>query len=431
MNNPQTTAPLITVVGVPEDGCMSLSSRAVNAVSQARVLAGHSRLLQWFPQFNGRRLTMEQGYQPWFSQLIDESEEGDVVVLASGDPLFYGIGHALIKQLDPQTLRFIPSLSSMQLAFSRLAEPWQDARSISLHGRALKGLVAKLQQDDLFAVLTDSINTPVAIARHLLTFGETCWQISVCEQLGASGEVIRQFDVSQLAAMENDDFDPLNVVVLKRRQPRFWGGMGQYADDEAFEKRMPQRGLITKQPIRHLALAALKLRPQSIVWDIGTGSGSIAIESAKQCWQGQVFTVECNEACYAAIEANFITHATDNVTLVKGKAPEAMANLPAPDAVFVGGSRGAIDPILAGAWQQLKPGGVLVTTAVTLDSVVAMYQWSKQHCLDPKVQLAAISQGVPLAHYTRYQADNPIHLFIFEKTVLLEKPVTQQGNNYE
>ncbi|MGF1723769.1 precorrin-6y C5,15-methyltransferase (decarboxylating) subunit CbiE [Photobacterium nomapromontoriensis] len=425
MNESTVIAPVITVVGVPEDGCMSLTSRAINAVSQARVLAGHTRLLQWFPQFNGRRLTMEQGYQSWFNQVIDESEEGDVVVLASGDPLFYGIGNALIKHLEPQSLRFIPSLSSMQLAFARLAEPWADARCISLHGRVLRGLVARLQQGDLFTVLTDSLNTPVTIARHLLAFGETSWQVSVCEQLGAAGETVRQFDVSQLAGMNNDDFDPLNVVVLKRLQHRFWGGMGQYADDEAFEKRMPQRGLITKQPIRHLALAALKLRPTDTVWDIGTGSGSIAIESAKQCWQGKVFTVECNEACYSAIEANFITHATDNVTLVKGKAPEAMAKLPPPDAVFVGGSRGAIDTILAIAWQQLKPGGVLIATAVTLDSVAAIYQWSKQHSLDPKVQLASISHGVPLAQYTRYQADNPIHLFIFEKPLLIEKPVIQ------
>ncbi|PSW05967.1 precorrin-6y C5,15-methyltransferase (decarboxylating) subunit CbiE [Photobacterium lipolyticum] len=415
----------ITIVGVPEDGCASLTSRAVNAVAQARVLAGHPRLLRWFPQFKGCLLDMSEGFKPWLNQIIDESEEGDVVVLASGDPLFYGIGSTLIKHLDRRELCFIPSPSSIQLAFARLALPWQDARCLSLHGRAIGGLVCQLQHGDLFALLTDSKNTPPAIARHLLHYGETSWQISVCEQLGSPEERIRQYTVAELAELAGDAFDPLNVAIAKRTARQFWGEFGQFADDEAFEKRMPQRGLITKQPIRHLALGELKLRPAATVWDIGTGSGSIAIEAAKQCWQGQVFTMECNEACYPAIEANIAAHRTDNVTLVKGKAPAALADLPAPDAVFVGGTRGAMADILSHCWERLSEDGVLVTTAVTIDSVVEIHQWSKQHQLNPKVQLAAISQSVPLAHYTRYQAENPIHLFIFEKSVTL------QGNNNE
>jgi precorrin-6Y C5,15-methyltransferase (decarboxylating) len=415
----------ITVVGVPEDGCMGLTSRAVNAVEQARVLAGHPRLLQWFPQFKGSLLPMNEGFKPWFNQIIDESEEGDVVVLASGDPLFYGIGTTLVKRLGQSELRFIPSPSSMQLAFARLALPWQHATCLSLHGREIAGLVCQLQQGDLFALLTDSKNTPQVIARHLLHYAETPWQISVCEQLGSPTERIRHYDVETLAAMADDAFDPLNVMIVKRTVPQYWGGLGQFADDESFEKRMPQRGLITKQPIRHLALGALKIRPAATVWDIGTGSGSIAIEAAKQCWQGKVFTVECNAPCYPAIEANIAAHSTDNVTLIKGKAPAVLIVLPTPDAVFIGGTRGAMADILSHCWQRLNPGGVLVTTAVTIDSVVDIHQWSKQQQLNPKVQLAAISQGVPLAHYTRYQAENPIHLFIFEK------PLTEQGNNHE
>jgi len=415
----------ITIVGVPEDGCTSLTSRAVNAVAQARVLAGHPRLLRWFPQFKGTLLSMSEGFRPWLNQLIDESEEGDVVVLASGDPLFYGIGSTLIKYLDQRELCFIPSPSSMQLAFSRLALPWQDARCLSLHGRGMSGLVCQLQHGDLFALLTDSTNTPQAIAQHLLHYGETSWQLSVCEQLGAPTERITHYRINELAELTGEDFDPLNVVIAKRTTPNFWGAHGQFADDDAFDKRMPQRGLITKQPIRHLALAEMKLRPAATVWDIGTGSGSIAIEAAKQSWQGKVFTMECNDACYPAIEANIAAHGTDNVTLVKGRAPEALAELPAPDAVFVGGTRGSMADILSHCWQQLAGQGVLVVTAVTIDSVVEIHQWSKQNLLNPKVQLAAVSQGVPLAHYTRYQAENPIHLFIFDKSA------TQQGNNNE
>lgn len=405
----------ITVVGVPEDGCLSLTSRAVNVVVKARVVAGHPRHLEWFPQFEGVFLDMTSGFSQWMSQVIEESEEGSVVVLASGDPLFFGIGTTLLKKMPANELNFIPTSSSPQLAFSRLGLPWNEARFLSCHGRSMQGLTSQMQQGDLFAFLTDYKNTPQVLAQHLAAYSETSWTLSVCEQLGGSAERVRHFSVEELCA-EISDFDKLNVVVAQRKSHHRWGGHGQFANDESFLKRLPQKGLITKQAVRNLVLTSLKVQPDSVVWDIGSGSGSVAIESAKLCWKGRVYAVECNDPCFDSIQENCRAHGTDNVTLIKAKAPDGLDELPSPDAVFIGGSRGQMDDILYAAWQRLNLGGRLLVSAVTIDTVSEVYQWAKQHQIHLDTQLINISQTQPLAHYQRYQAENPIHLFSMIKT---------------
>ncbi|SHO54656.1 bifunctional cobalt-precorrin-7 (C(5))-methyltransferase/cobalt-precorrin-6B (C(15))-methyltransferase [Vibrio quintilis] len=408
----------IVVIGVPEDGCPGLTSRAVNAVSQARVVAGHPRHRQWFPQFEGPFLDMTQGFSTWLNQVIEESEEGGVAVLASGDPLFFGIGATLLKKLPASELSFIPTLSSAHLAFTRLGLPWHDACYLSCHGRrssdrdALHGLVARMQQGSLFAMLTDTHNTPRVIARHLQAYGDRHWTLTVCEQLGSPHERITAFSVDDLAQCETV-FDPLNMLVAQRGSEARWGGHGQFAGDDSFLKRMPQKGLITKQAVRHLALTALRIQPEQTVWDVGSGSGSIAIEAAKMATRGQVFAVECNPACFDSLQANCFAHGTDNVQLITGSAPGVLSSLSAPNAVFVGGSRGAMAEILSQSWAALQDGGRLVVSAVTMDTVSEVYQWAKANQLPLDAQVINISNTRPLAHYQRYQAENPIHLFSF------------------
>ncbi|KJY81331.1 bifunctional cobalt-precorrin-7 (C(5))-methyltransferase/cobalt-precorrin-6B (C(15))-methyltransferase [Vibrio nigripulchritudo] len=410
----------VTVVGVPEDGCLSLTSRAVNAVESARVIAGNDRLLDWFPQFKGERLSMNQGYQPWFAQVLEESEEGGVVVLASGDPLFFGIGQSILNKLPHHEVRFIPSPSSMQLACSRVGLPWQDMKAISLHGRkqhddVIQGLASQIQWGTNYCLLTDAHNHPARIAAHLINYTQQGWQVWVCENLGSTEEKVTKWSLDDLARCASGDFSSLNVLILHRAEPHAWGIAGQYASDDDFMKRTPKRGLITKQPVRHLALSSMHIQPQSVVWDVGTGSGSVAIEAAKQCYLGQVFTIESNPECYESIEANLKAHGTDNIRLIKDKAPNQLEHLPAPDSIFVGGSRSNMKSILDTCWEALKPGGVIVGSAVTVDSTCELHQWSKESQAPTHVQLVTVSNGVPLAHYTRYQAENPIHLFTFTK----------------
>ncbi|WP_394154286.1 precorrin-6y C5,15-methyltransferase (decarboxylating) subunit CbiE [Vibrio maritimus] len=404
----------ITVVGVPEDGCVSLSSKAVNAVSQARVVAGHPRHLAWFPQFKGLFLDMTDGFSSWLLQVIEESAEGGVVVLASGDPLFFGIGTTLLKQLPKQELAFIPSHSSPQLAFSRLGISWPRAQYLSLHGRELIGIVSQMQSAELYVLLTDGTNTPQRIASHLVEFHQLQWKLSVCEQLGSVEERITSFSVEELANCQHD-FDSLNIIVAERLVDIRWGGHGQFASDHSFAKRTPKNGLITKESIRNLAITQLKVQAEDVVWDIGAGSGSIAIEAAKFAVEGMVYAVECNAECFDVIDANRRSHATDNVQLIKHKAPAGLTELPPPNAVFIGGSRGQMNDILELCWERLHSHGRMVVSAVTFDTASEVYQWLRTNSVDFDVQLINISHLQPLAHYHRYQAENPIHLFCIIK----------------
>ena len=164
-----------------------------------------------------------------------------------------------------------------------------------------------------------------------------------------------------------------------------------------------------------LSLAAMQLQPTAVVWDIGAGSGAVAIEAAMLARQGHVFAIEVDpEGCLICRE-NVQAHGTDNVQVIEGRAPEALQGLPAPDAVFVGGSKGSMAEIIRVALAALKPGGRLVANAITLENAAEAYQAMRSHDLQPEVTLLQVSRGAPLAHYTRYEALNPIQIFAVTK----------------
>ncbi len=413
----------ITLVGIGDDGCISLTSRAINAVAQTELLAGATRHLDFFPQYRGERLTFVSGLNAYLAQIVEAAKDKDICVLASGDPLFFGIGKRLLRlvgEADTQIdVEVITSPSSVQLACAKALIPSDDVKVISLHGRPMTGLVARLQQGDTFALLTDNNHNPVVIARHLLSYDETRWRLVLCEHLGGSKERIREFTAQELAATSADDIESLNVLLLQRQGQAYWGGLAMHCPDSAYQVLTPLNGLITKANTRAVVVARLGLTAKSVMWDIGSASGSIAIESAKQAWNGQVYALECNPECFDVIEQNQKRHRVDNLTLVKSKAPSGLDDLPVPDAVFVGGSRGQIDPIVELVMSRLTSGGKLILSAVTLDSVSEFFDLCKSNQYHYEVVMLQSSVSQPLAHYQRYQAENPIHLFV----------ITKEGNN--
>lgn len=413
----------ITLIGIGDDGCVSLTSRAINAVAQTELLAGATRHLHFFPQFSGETIEFVSGLNAYLTQIVEAARDKDICVLASGDPLFFGIGKrllSLVKEADPQIdVEVITAPSSVQLACAKALIPSDNVKVISLHGRAITGLVARLQQGDHFALLTDNDHNPVAIARHLLSYDETLWRLVLCEHLGGSKERVREFTAQELAAKSMDDIASLNVLLLQRHGQAYWGGLAMHCPDGAYQVLTPLNGLITKANTRAVAVARLGLTTRSLVWDIGSGSGSIAIEAAKQAWNGHVYALECNPECFDVIEQNQKRHRVDNLTLVKSKAPLGLEVLPAPDAVFVGGSRGQIDAIVEHAMSRLSVGGKLILSAITLDSVSEFFQLCKSKQYQYEVMMLQSSVSQPLAHYQRYQAENPIHLFV----------ITKEGNN--
>jgi len=178
---------------------------------------------------------------------------------------------------------------------------------------------------------------------------------------------------------------------------------------------MPKKGLITKREVRLLSLAAMKLRPASIVWDIGAGSGSVSIEAAMIAHEGRVYAIEVDPEGVEICRENIKTHAVDNVRVIAGRAPEALKDIESPDAVFIGGSKGSMREIIEVALNRLNAGGRLVVSAITFENVGETYATLKEWKLEPEVVLLNVARGEPLAHYLRYEALNPIHIFSVTK----------------
>lgn len=404
----------VTVVGIGDEGCPGLSARAANAVAQAQVLVGGERQLEFFPQFQGERLVLKGALGPSLDRVAALADEHQVCVLTSGDPLFFGIGGLLAKRIGGQFLSFIPHPSSVQEAFARLAIPWDDAAVISCHGRSRLGLSVRLHKLHKVAIFTDAENSPPALARYLLEWGQTGWKAWVCENLGGTDERTRAFTLPALA--ECDDIGPLNLLVLQRDEARWRAGPPiSYLHEDHFAKRIPKKGLITKREARLLSLAALHLRGESVVWDVGAGSGSVGIEAALLADRGRVYAIEVDPEGVALCQENAHHFGTDNVTVIAGRAPEALAGLEQPDAVFVGGSKGSLAEIVDVAWARLPAGGRIVVNAITLDNVSEAYGAFRAHGVVPEVLLLNVSRGEPLAHYLRYEAQNPIHIFAASK----------------
>jgi precorrin-6Y C5,15-methyltransferase (decarboxylating) len=404
----------VTLIGIGDDGCAGLSARAAGAVASAQVLAGGERHLAFFPQFSGERIVIKGTLGETLARIADRAFEQNVCILASGDPLFFGIGGLVIGKLGAEHVEVLPHPSAMQWAFARVGLKWDDAAFLSLHARPREGFLTRLKRCAKVACFTDDTNTPPALAAHMLEHGETGWRAWVCENLAGPGERVRAFDLASLAAC--GDIGPLNVLILVRTDPHWRPPPAiAFLHEDAFAKRMPKKGLITKREVRLLSLAQLEIRPASVVWDIGAGSGSVAIEAALLAPEGRVYAIEVDPEGVAICGENLKTHAVDNVCVVAGRAPEALLGLEDPDAVFVGGSKGSLAEIIELAFARLKPGGRLVTNAITLENVAEAYQSLRGLGVVPEVTLLSVARGEPLAQYLRYEALNPIHIFAATK----------------
>lgn len=404
----------VTVIGIGDDGCVGLSSRAVGAVRSAQVLVGGERQLAFFPEFDGERMVLKQGLSAALGRIAERAQENNVCILASGDPLFFGIGSLVINKIGVEHVDIIPQPSSIQWAFARVGLKWDDAGFLSLHGRRREGFLTRLKRYAKVACFTDEENSPARLAAHMAEHGETGWEAWVCENLGSADERVRKFSVPELAGCK--DIAPLNVLILKRTDDS-WLPPAQipYLHEDAFAKRMPRKGLITKREVRLLSLASLGIGPRSVVWDIGAGSGAVAIEAAMLAYEGRVYAIEVDPQGVEICKENLKTHAVDNVRVIAGRAPEALTDLDDPDAVFVGGSGGDLRKIIEVCLGRLRPRGRLVVAAVTLENVSEAYGTFRDLDILPEVTLLNLSRGKKLARYLRYEALNPIHLFAVTK----------------
>lgn len=389
----------IKMIGIGDEGTVSLLPMYEKWIDESEVLIGGKRQLSFFPEYRGEKIVIESGLSSLVERL--QSETRNVVILASGDPLFYGLGSYLSSKID---LHIYPYLSSVQLAFARMKERWQDAYFTSVHGRSMKGLAQRIDGKEKIAILTDSENSPNKIAQYLLSFGMTEFQAFVGENMGSEQERCRWFSLEE---MSDTRFSPLNVVILKKtgENPRWSIGI----DDEEFFQRKPDKGLITKKEIRTLSISALRLKEDSIVWDIGTCTGSVAIEAAKIAREGQVFAIEKNEGDLENCKQNLAKFRVD-ATILHGKAPDGLDTFPDPDAVFIGGTAGGMGDILDICCNRLKDGGRIVLNAVTIENLSEAMTAFKERGYQTIITLAQISRSKPILNLTRFDALNPIYI---------------------
>lgn len=393
----------LQIIGIGDDGRESLFPPYLDMIEASDMLVGGERQLSFFPNYQGEKIVIKGSLKAIFEQL--QAAGGKAVMLASGDPLFYGIGAYAAKQADGR-VEIYPNISSVQLAFARIGESWHDAFLTSVHGRSMKGLAQRIDGREKIALLTDDTNSPQAIANYLLSFGMSEYRAFVAEHLGGADERTGWYTLEEMASTA---FHPLNIVVLKRQSGAESRSSSLGIEDDEFIQRKPDKGLITKREVRVLSIANLRLQEDSTVWDIGTCTGSVAIECARIARMGQVFAIEKNEADLANCHQNMKKFRVD-LTTIHGKAPEGLAQFADPDAVFIGGSGGKLRELLHQCCSRLKPDGRIVLNAVTIENLYEAKQAFEAEGFELQITLAQISRSKPILQLTRFEGLNPVYI---------------------
>lgn len=389
----------IAVVGIGADGWPGLAEPARAAIRAAGVLLGSRRQLDLVPdEVRAERIAWPSPMLPALPGLLDVHDGRSVCVLASGDPMFYGIGATLARLVGPQRLRVVPHPSSVALACARLGWPAEDVDVVSLVGRDVDTLHRWLHPDRRLLVLSADGRTPAAVAALLVRRGFGSSSLRVLESLGAATET--HHDASA-AAWGDRTAGPLAIVAVHCQGDGALVPAVPGLPDDAYD----HDGQLTKREIRAITVARLMPVPGQLLWDVGAGAGSIAIEWCRTHPACRAVAVERDPARAARIGANARALGVPGLPVVTGDAPVALAALEPPDAVFVGG--GVTAPgMLDVCWDALKPGGRLVVNAVTVESESAVAGARGRFGGD--LTRIAVSRAAPVGGFTGWRPAMPV-----------------------
>ncbi|MEV6318088.1 precorrin-6y C5,15-methyltransferase (decarboxylating) subunit CbiE [Streptomyces sp. NPDC051776] len=393
--------PAVTVVGIGADGWNGLPAPSQDALRKAETLIGGARQLGLLPEeCTGERVAWPSPLRPAVPGLLAAHAGRRVCVLASGDPMFYGIGRALTDVLGAGALRVLPHPSSVAYACARLGWPLEDTETVTLVGRPVANLVAALHDRRRVLVLSAGSTTPAEVAGLLRQGGFGPSRMHVLEQLGSEKERCTEGIAD---TWDEPPGDALNIVAVDCRITPDAVRLGCVPGlpDEAYD----HDGQLTKRHVRAATLGALAPSPGELLWDIGGGSGSIAIEWMRAHRSCAAISVERDPARAERIARNADALGVPGLRVVTGAAPGALAGLPAPDAVFVGGGLTS-HGLLEACWDVLPPGGRLVANTVTLESEAVLAGWHRRHGGD-LVRLSA-AHAAPVGGFTGWRQAMPV-----------------------
>ena len=392
--------PWLTVVGIGEDGFKGLGKLARRALLGATRIVGGQRQLDLLPAcIRGER-------QLWPSPFSLEpllARRGEpVCVLASGDPMFFGVGASLARQVPGDEMLVIPAPSSCALAAARMGWPLQDTVTVSLVARPVAAINAQLFSGVRLLVLSNDRHSPAAVAALLRERGFGPSRLTVLEHLGGEAE-------RRIEGIASDWTDPaladLNLIAIDCLADPATPRLSRLAGlpDSAFQ----HDGQLTKRDVRAVTLARLAPTPGELLWDVGAGSGSIGIEWMRAHPSCRTLAIEADAGRQALIERNRDNLGVPGLQLIRGSAPQALDGLERPDAIFIGGGV-TRDGVLQTCWEQLKPGGRLVANAVTLQSEMTLMAWRERH--GGELTRIHIAQAQPLGEFDTWRQALPITL---------------------
>lgn len=402
---------MIYVIGIGADGKRRLGARALDAIGKATLMAGGRRHIEEFGDCAAQKLLIKGGLDDVARAIkkhISSRKGATVAVLATGDPLLFGIGGFIVKKFGKSLVEVIPNVSTVQEAFARIKTEWADARILSAHGRAasIEKITQEAARSEKLAIFTDPDNTPSVIARALIEKGIRSHRAYVCESLGAADERTTECSLSNLARRKS--FAPLNILLLVRDVPPACANAPVFGvPDSSF---VHSSGMITKEEVRAVTLSKLALRHDSVLWDIGAGCGSVSVEAARLSSGGSVIAIEKDAARISQIEKNRKRFGLNNLTVVRGIAPGCLEGLElrSPDAVFIGGGGAGLSGIMRYASKRIKKGGRMVVNAVTLETAQGAIEHMRSGGWKWEAVMINLARSKGLGDLNMLAANNPV-----------------------
>lgn len=383
-----TKKPWLTIIGIGADGLTSLTPAARRHVDVAEIIITAKRTAAFFTDSKAEVHTWPVPFDAMFEQ-FQQWKGKKIVILATGDPLWHGVGSIIARRLDPSEFEVIPAPSAFSLAAGRLGWPLSSVQTLTLHGRSRPSslIIPFIQPDVRLMALTSGSKTVHEVARHLVDKGYGKSTIHVLEDMDEPTEQIISFMARDIPDTAFSDFNTLGIdCVASPEAPCLPRSPG--LPDDAYK----HDGQLTKRDVRAITLAALSPTPGKLLWDVGAGCGSVAIEWMRTHLSNQSLAFESHAGRIELINHNAQNLGTPYLKIIKGKAPQSLEDQPAPDAIFIGG--GITTPkMFKTCWRALKPGGRLVANCVTLKGKQKLIHLQQKHGGDlVEISIAHLAQ---------------------------------------